>query len=103
MQRLVDKFGKLITASLVVMTSGIVLFLLGFPLYVYFKIDTDIFGLIVFTSGLAIGIIGIIRRYHLHGWKLVLSIILTAILCLPILSLIVSLIYYLITGNPTGS
>ena len=102
MQRLVGKFGKLITASFIVMASGIVLFLLGLPLYIYFGIDTDIIGLMVFTSGLAIGIIGIIRRYHPQGWKLVLLIILAAILCLPLLPLIASLIYYLITGKPLG-
>jgi hypothetical protein len=56
--------------------------------------------LIIFTTGLAICIIGIIRRKNLHGWKLVVLIILAVVLCLPLLSLIFSTIYYLITGNP---
>ena len=103
MKRLVERFGKLITASFFVMAIGIVVFLLVFPLYAYFEIDTDIIGLLIFTVGLAICIIGIIRRKKLHGWKLVVLAILAAVLCLPILSLIVSLIYYLITGKPLGN
>lgn len=67
MKTLIEKFGKLITASFIVMSIGTVLFLLGFPLYIYFQIDTDIIGLMIFTTGIAIGFIGIIRRYHLQG------------------------------------
>ena len=103
MKRLVERFGKLITASFAVMVIGIVVFLLTIPLYANFGIDTDIIGLIVFTIGLAICIIGIIRRKKLHGWKLAVLAILAAVLLLPMLSLIVSLIYYLITGKPLGS
>jgi hypothetical protein len=102
MNKLVAKFGKLITASFFVMGIGIILFLLGIPLYAYFEIDTDIIGLMVFTVGLALLIIGVIRRKHLKGWKLVLLIILAVLLCLPVLSLIISLLYVLITGNPLG-
>ena len=82
------------------MAIGIVVFLLVIPLYHYFEIDTDIFGLIIFTIGLAICLIGIIRRKNLHGWKFVVLMILTVVLFLPVLSLIVSLFYSLITGNP---
>ena len=103
MKRLVERFGKLITASFFVMAIGIVVFLLTIPLYANFGIDTDIFGLAIFTVGLAICIVGIIRRRKLHGWKLVVLAILTAVLLLPILSLIVTTIYYLITGKPLGS
>src|SRR4030042_699792 len=99
MKRLVEKFGKLITASFIVMAIGIVVFLLTIPLYTYFEIDTDIFGFIIFSIGLAICIVGIIRRKKLQGWKLVVVAILVAVFCLPGLSLIVSLIYYLITGK----
>lgn len=102
MKRLIERFGKLITASFLVMAAGIVVFLLGFPLYTYFEIDTDIIGLVIFTVGLAICIIGIIRRKKLHGWQLAVLAILTAVLLLPILSLIVSLIYFLITGKELG-
>ena len=102
MKRLVARFGKLITASLFVMAFGIVLFLLTIPLYTYFEIDTDVIGLIVFTIGLALCLIGIIHRKKLHGWKLIVLAVIAALLLLPLLSLIVSLIYYLITGKALG-
>ena len=102
MKRLVERFGKLITASFFVLAIGILLFLLTPILYGNFGIDTDIIGLLIFVIGLAICIIGIIHRKKLHGWKLVVLAILIVVLCLPILSLIVSLIYYLITGKPLG-
>ena len=103
MNRLVERFGKLTTASFVIMAIGIVVFLLTIPLYTNFGIDTDIIGLIIFTIGLAIFIIGIIRRKKLHGWKLIVLGILTAVLLLPTLSFIITLIYYLITGKELGS
>src|SRR4030042_6377964 len=102
MKSIVKRFGKLITISFIVMVIGIVLFLLTPLLYGNFGIDTDIIGLIIFTTGLAICIIGIIRRKNLHGWKLIVLAILVAVMCLPLLSLIVSSIYYLITGKPLG-
>jgi hypothetical protein len=85
------------------MAIGIVVFLLTIPLYANFGIDTDIIGLIIFTIGLAIFIIGIIRRKKLHGWKLIVLGILTAVLLLPTLLFIITLIYYLITGKELGS
>jgi len=103
MNRLVERFGKLTTASFVIMAIGLVVFLLTIPLYANFGIDTDIIGLIIFTIGLAIFIIGIIRRKKLHGWKLIVLGILTAVLLLPTLSFIITLIYYLITGKELGS
>jgi uncharacterized RDD family membrane protein YckC len=103
MKKLVARFGKLITASFIIMAIGIVVFLLVIPLYHYFEIDTDIFGLIIFTTGLAICLLGIIRRKNLRGWKLAALIFLIVVLCLPVLSLIVTSIYYLITGKPLGS
>ena len=69
MKKLTAKFGKLITASFFVMGIGIILFLLVIPLYAYFEIDTDIIGLVVFTVGLAMLLIGLIRRKNLKGWK----------------------------------
>ena len=99
MKRFVSRFGKLITASFFVMAIGIVVFLLSIPLYANFNIDTDIIGFTIFTVGLAICIIGIIRGKKLHGWKLLVLAILAVILLLPVLSLIVSLIYELITGE----
>jgi hypothetical protein len=103
MNRLIERFGKLITSSFFIMVIGIVVFLLTIPLYSNFGIDTDIIGLVIFTIGLAICIIGVIRRNKLHGWKLAVLAILTAVLLFPVLSLIVSLIYYLITGKELGS
>ena len=103
MKRLVERFGKLITTSFIVMAIGIVVFLLTIPLYANFGIDTDIIGFIIFTIGLAVCIIGIIRRKKLHGWKLIVLAILASVLFLPALSAIVSLIYFLITGKELGN
>ena len=102
MKRLVDRFGKLIAASFLIMAIGIIVFIVSIPLYADFGIDTDIIGFTIFTIGLAICIIGIIKRKKLHGWKLVVLAIIAAVLLLPILPLIVSLIYYSITGKPLG-
>jgi hypothetical protein len=100
MKRLVDRFGKLITASFFIMAIGLVLFLLTPLFYGLWGIDTDLIGLIIFTTGLAICIIGIILKKKLHGWKLVVLTILAVVMCLPLLSLIVSSIYFLIIGKP---
>ena len=103
MKKMIKKFGKLTVASFFVMGIGIVLFLLTPLLYGNFGIDTDLIGLIIFTTGLAICIIGIIRRKKLRGWKLVVLAILAAVLLLPWIPLIVSLVYYSITGKELGS
>jgi hypothetical protein len=85
------------------MGFGILLFLLT-PLFLnYLNLDVDILGFTIFIIGLAICIIGIIRRKKLHGWKLIVLAIIAAILCLPILTLIVTTIIYLITGTPLGA
>jgi hypothetical protein len=102
MKKLVERFGKLVTASFFVMVIGIIVFLLTIPLYSHFGIDTDIIGLIIFTVGLAICLIGIIRRKKLQGWVLAVLTIVTILLCLPVLSLIVTLVIFLITGKPVG-
>jgi len=103
MKRLVKRFGKLITASFIIMAIGVIAFLLTPLLYGLWGIDSDLPGLIIVCIGLAICIIGIIRRKNLHGWKLVVLAILAAVLLLPMLSFIVTLIYYLITGKELGS
>jgi hypothetical protein len=102
-KKLVNRFGILITASFFIMAIGIVTFLLVIPLYHFFRIDTDIIGLIIITIGLVLLLVGIIRRYKPHGFKLVILVILASLLCIPTLSLIASLIYYLITGKPLGN
>jgi hypothetical protein len=101
MKRMVKRFGKLITASFIVMGIGIITILVT-PLCLIWDIDTDIFGLLILVIGLVICIIGIIRRKKLHGIKLIVSIVLASVLSIPILVSVVSLIYYLITGKPLG-
>jgi hypothetical protein len=100
---MINRFGKLITASFFVMGIGVIVFILSFPLYIFWNIDTDIIGFTIVLTGLVILIVGIILRNKPHGVKLALLIALASILSLPILSLIASLIYYLITGKELGS
>ena len=102
MKRMLDKFGKLITASFFIIGIGIITFLMVIPMYGLFGIDTDLPGLIILIAGIVVLIIGIILRKKLHGWKLILLIILAAILSLPVLFLIAGLVYYLFTGKPLG-
>ena len=100
MKRMIKRFGKLITASFIIMGVGIIVFILSLPLYIYYNIDTDVLGLIIVLDGLMIYIIGLIRRKKRSRVKLVLLVILASVLGIPNLPLIVSLIYYLITGKP---
>jgi hypothetical protein len=74
-----------------------------FPPYIYYDIDTDIIGFSIVLPGLVIFIVGFIRRNKPHGVMLALFIALASILSLPILSLVASLIYYLIAGKELGS
>ncbi len=66
---MVKRFGALITASFIIMAIGIVTFLLVFPLYGLFGIDTDIIGLLILIIGIVVCLIGVIRRYKPRGWK----------------------------------
>ena len=102
MKKMIKKFGKLITASFITIGTGIIVFILSLPLYIYYDIDTDIIGGAIILIGLVICITGVIRRKKPGGVKLVALVILASFLSLPILSLIASLIYYLITGKPLG-
>jgi hypothetical protein len=99
---MVKRFGKLITASFIVMGIGIITFLLVFPLYALFKIDTDVLGLIIVDLGLVLCIIGIINRKKFQGFKLALMVALASVLSLPVLMLIVTTVVYLLTGKPLG-
>lgn len=103
MKKMIKKFGKLITASFIIMGIGVIVFLLGYPLYVFWEIDTDLPGILILDIGLVIYIIGLIRRKKLGRVKLVALIILASVLSIPILITIVSLIYYLITGKELGN
>jgi hypothetical protein len=99
---MVKRFGRLLTASFIIMGIGIVTFLLVIPLYHYFAIDTDIIGLLIFDIGVVLCIIGIIRWKKLRGFKLAVMVALASVLSLPLLMTLVSLIYYLVTGKPLG-
>ena len=100
MRKLVERFGKLITASFFVMGIGIILFLLTPLFYGQWGIDTDLIGLTILTTGVAILLFGIIRRNKLHGWKFIILAILAGIMSIPIIMLFVTEIIYLITGKP---
>ena len=103
MRKMIKRFGKLITASFFIMGIGIIVFILSLPLYIYYNIDTDILGFSIVLIGLVIFIIGLIRRKKLSRVKLALLITLASVLSIPILSLIVIVIYYLITGKELGN
>jgi hypothetical protein len=85
------------------MGVGAIVFILSFPLYIYYGIDTDILGFSIILIGLVVFIIGLIRRKKPSGVKLALLIALASVLSLPILSLVASLIYYLISGKELGN
>jgi len=102
MKRLAAKNGKLITASFFIMGFGVIAFLLTPVLYSRWGIDSDLPGLMIAFIGLALFIIGMIRRNKPHGWKLAVLIIITVLLTVPLIPLIVSLVYYLITGKALG-
>ena len=103
MRKMINRFGKLITASFFVIGIGIVAFILSLPLYIFYNIDTDILGFSIVLIGLVILLVGIIRRNKPGGVKLALLIALASILSIPILGLVASLIYYFITGKELGS
>lgn len=103
MKRLITKYGKLITASFFIMAIGIIAFLLTPVLYSRWGIDSDLPGLMIAFTGVALLIIGMIRRNKPHGWKLAVLIIIAVLLLLPLVPLVVSLVYYLITGKALGS
>jgi hypothetical protein len=101
-EKVIKRFGKLITASFIVMGIGLVTFL-STPLWLhYFDADTDIPGALIIDSGLIILIVGLILRRRLRGVKLAALVTLAAILSLPVLIFIASLIYYFSTGRELG-
>ena len=62
MNRLVRKLGTYNIVALVIMALGVILFVLGPPLYEEYEFDTDIFGLPIFIIGLLMLVIGLIVR-----------------------------------------
>ncbi len=101
MKKVVDKFGKLVVASFIVMGVGLVTFL-STPIWLQFGMDTDIPGFCILLAGVAICIMGLARRKKLSGVKLVALVVLASVLSVPMLFLIASLIYYFITGEELG-
>ena len=91
MKKMIKKFGKLITASFIVMGVGLVTFLSS--VWSPFGIDTDIPGLLIILIGLEIYIIGLIRRKNLGRVKLVALITLCSVLSIAILTFVVGLIF----------
>jgi len=92
MKKMIKKFGKLITASFIVMGVGLVTFL-STPIWLQFGIDTDIPGFLIILIGLVIYIIGLIRRKNLGRVKLVALITLCSVLSMAILIFVVALIF----------
>lgn len=101
MKKVVDKFGKLVVASFIVMGVGLITFL-STPIWLQFGMDTDIPGFCILLAGVAICIMGLARRKKLSGVKLVTLVVLSSVLSIPMLFLIASLIYYFITGEELG-
>ncbi len=98
----VNKFGKMIVASFFIMGIGLIIFLLTWPLYTLWGIDTDIPGVLLVFLGLILFIVGwIINRKPGRAVKIIL-IVLASLLSLPLLMFIVTTIIYLITGKPLG-
>jgi hypothetical protein len=103
-KKMINKFGKLITASFIIMGIGIVTFPLVFPLYELFGIDyTSWFSYFIFLVGAIICIVGLIRRKSFNRIVLITLLILVSIMCIPISFGVVSLICYFITGKELGS
>jgi len=89
---LIEKFGKLIIASFIVMGVGLFAFL-STPIWLQFGIDTDILGLFIFLVGLEIYIIGLIRRNKLSRIKRVALVTLCSVLGIAILVFVTGLIF----------
>jgi len=102
MKKVIEKFGKLITASFIIMGVGVVTFPLVIPMYGLFGIDTDWFSVFIFLAGAITCIVGLIRRKNLNRIMLIALLVLVSIMCMPILFGVMSMIYYFITGKELG-
>jgi hypothetical protein len=102
MNRMIKKFGKLITASFIIMGVGIVTLPLVIPMYTLFDIDTDWFSVFIFLAGAITCIVGLIRRKSFNRILLVALLVLVSIMCMPILFGVVAMICYFITGKELG-
>ncbi|MBM4447597.1 MAG: hypothetical protein FJ023_09710 [Chloroflexi bacterium] len=102
MKKMIKKFGKLITASFIIMGVGIISFPLVIPMYGIFGIDTDWFSVFIFLVGAIIGIVGLIRREKRSRILLIALLVFVSIMCMPILFGVVAMICYFITGKELG-
>jgi len=62
MKKLVRKFGKYNVATFIIMGVGLIIFLLTPLLLWLFDLDSDIVGFLIFLTGLAMWIVGLIVR-----------------------------------------
>jgi len=62
MKRLVSKFGEYNVATFIIMSVGIILFLLTPLLLWLFDFDSDILGVLIFLIGLLLWVVGLIVR-----------------------------------------
>ena len=92
MKKMIKKFGKLITASFIIMGVGLVTFLSN-PIWLQFGIDTDIFGFFIILIGLDIFGIGLIRRKNPGRVRLAALITLVSVLSIAILTFVVGMIF----------
>ena len=92
MKKMVKRFGKLITASFIVIGVGLITFL-STPIWLQFDVDTDIPGFFIILIGLDIFSIGLIRRKNLGRVKLVALITLCSVLSIAILTFVVGFIF----------
>jgi hypothetical protein len=97
MNRLVKKLGKYNVAALIIMVVGVILFVLGPPLYEAYGFDTDIFGLPIFVIGLLMLVVGlIVRRVRSNFLKgLVVGSVATVAICF-----LIGVFGYLTWGTP---
>ncbi len=103
MKKMIKRFGKLITASFIIMGIGIITFPLVIPMYGLFGIDTDWFSFLIFLIGLIICIAGIVHRKNLRVKLGATLVTLVSILGILILVGVIWLIYVLIRGPPLGN
>jgi hypothetical protein len=86
MNRLVRKLGTYNIVALVIMALGVILFVLGPPLYQAYRFDTDILGLPIFVIGLLILVVGlVVRRVRSNFLKgIIVGIVATVAIGVPI-------------------
>jgi hypothetical protein len=101
-ERGVKKFGKLVIASFFLMGIGLIAFLLTPLLYGLWGIDSDIPGMLVVLLGLVLFIVGWILKKRPSKGVLIALIVTASVLSIPLLMFIVTMIYFLITGQPLG-